>query len=236
MTDVPTFDDLTGESETTTSDTSTSSTPDVVEPVEGAVELILDALESKGKLVEFSAFAEDAPDVAEQYREYYGIPDDVETLSVEELFGLDLDGYDLVGTKPLTLEDNLSDEQLEMLTEDEHLKQNGDPKKYVVKPEYAEQLRGLKSNDGITQTVFRAINGRYGDLIDEKFGEGKAVKVGKGKSRLHDDDDVEAMKFLHFTVTDNDGDISRRFEAAVDADELEQEEADELVEDYTGDD
>lgn len=235
MTDIPTFDDVTGESETTTNTTTTKSTPDVINPVDGAVDLILDALESKGKLVEFAAFAADAPDLKQDYVDYYGIPESVDTLSIEELFGIDMDGYDLVGTKPLTASENLSDDELEQLEDGEKFKKDGDLKKYVVKPEYADQLRGLKSHDGITKVVFRAINGRFGDTIDEKFGEGFAIKVGKGKSRLHGDDDVEAMKFLHFTKSDNDGDIKRRFEAAVDADEMTEEEADELVEDYTSD-
>lgn len=222
MSEVPTFgDDVKGDSKPTNRGDS-SSGPSIPDIDEGVADLIMDAIEQKGGLMEIPAFSEDAPDFKEAYVEHYGL-DDVATLSVEDLFGYDWSEYDYVGTPPVVNSDKLTDDELEQLTDDEKYKSDGDLKAYVIKPDYAEQFRDAKVLKGGTTPISKAINGLFGEEVAERFGEDSKVSVGKGKKRNHEGDPVEAMTHLAFWVSDSDRAPFQRKKAQMEAGTIDEE-------------
>lgn len=229
MSGVPNFDDVVSDSKSSSSGSSGSSGPSVPEISEGVAQLIIDAIQQKGGLMELPAFSEDAPDFQEAYADHYDL-DDVETLSVEDLFDYDWSDYDYVGTPPVTDSDSLTDEEKEALTDDQRYKSNGDEKAYVIKPDFAEQFVDANVLKGATTPISKAINGRFSDLVVEAFGEDSKVSVGKGKKRNHDGDAVEAMTHMAFWVSDSDTAPFQRQKARVAAGDMSEEELEEWAE------
>lgn len=191
-------------------------------------QFILDGIQQTGGLFEIPAFARDAPDFPEDHAEYYGL-DDVETLSVEDLFGYDWADTDFVGTPPLVSSDSISDEEKEPLTEDERFKANGEEKAYIPDPQHAEAFRDANVADGVTTELSKGLNGNYADEIVDRWSQDHKVSVGKGKDRLHDDDPVEARRHVAFWITDSDTAQKDRLKAQRDAGALTAEEYTELA-------
>lgn len=203
------------------SDATDPSGPSIPDIHEDVAQMIVDAIESEGGLIEIPAFAADAPDFPEEYAEYYeGI--EAETLSVEDLFGNDWSQYDYIGTPPVVASEKLTDEQKETLTDDQLLKNDGDEKKYVIKPEFAEQLQDADILKGGTTPISKSINGRFSALVTDAFGEDSKVSVGKGKKRNHNNNPVEAQKYVAFWVSDSETAALKRQKARMEAGEIEE--------------
>lgn len=223
MSEVPTFDDdVLGDSKPA-GGSGSSSGPTIPEVEEGVAQLVVDAIQQKGGLMEIPAFNDDAPEFKESYVEHYGL-DDVETLSAEDLFGYDWDEYDYIGTPPVTNSDKLTDDELAELSDDEKYKANGELKAYVIKPEFAEDFRDTNVLKGGTTPISKAINGRFGDIVTEAFGEDSKVSVGKGKKRNHDGDAVESMTYISMWVSDSDTAPFQRKKAEKQAGEITEDE------------
>lgn len=226
MTDeIPVFDDVVSDTKTASSSSSSSPGQSAPEVSEGVAKLIIDAIQQRGgakQTIELPAFSRDAPDFKEAYVEHYGI-EGVDTLSVEDLFQRDWEDYDYIGSPPVVDTDKLSDEEKEMLTDDELLKSNGDEKQYVIKPEWAEAFRDAKIDKGATTPISKALNGYHSDAIVEAFGEDTKMSVGKGKTRNHDDDEAEAMKYVAFWVSDSDTAPYKRKKAQYEVGEIDEE-------------
>lgn len=216
MTDKPSFDKGIVTDNTPTSSSGESSGPAIPDIDEGVAQLVIDAVEDKGGRIELPAFARDGIDLPEQYVEYYGL-DDVETLSVEDLFGQNWEDYDYIGTPPVFASENLEEEDLDVYEDDELYKSDGDMKKYVVKPEYVEQFRDANVHKGATTPVPKAINGHFADIVTETFGDDAKVSVGKGKSRNHDGDESEAMTHVAFWVSRSETADYKREKARMEA-------------------
>lgn len=229
MSDIPVFDDVVSDNKSQSAGSSGSSGPTIPDISEGVANLIIDAIQQKGGLMEIPAFARDAPDFQESYAEHYDLPD-VETLSVEDLFGYDWSDYDYVGTPPVTSSENLTEEELDQLTDDEKYKSNGDLKAYVIKPDFAEDFRGANVLKGGTTPISKAINGLFGEAVVEAFGEDSKVSVGKGKKRNHDGNAVEAMTHIAFWVSDSETAPFKRKKAANQAGRISDEELSEWAE------
>lgn len=226
--DAPSFDHE-GIVRDTGSSSSGSYTPTVAEVPEAVAEFIIDAVDDTGGLFELPAFARDAPDFPEEHAEYYGLGD-VETLSVEDMFGYDWEDTDFVGTPPLVSADTLTDDEKEPLTEGERYKSDGDEKAYVPHPDHVEAFRDANVADGATTELAKGINGAFSDAIVDRFGQESAISVGKGKDRLHGKDPVEARKHVAFWVTDSETAQHKRIKAQRDAGNLSEEEYRELAE------
>lgn len=223
MSEKPQFgDEVLGDNKSNRS-TDGNSGPSIPDVSEGVAQLVIDAIQQKGGLMEIPAFSRDAPDFQEAYADHYDLPD-VETLSVEDLFGYDWSDYDYVGTPPVTESEELSDEELEQLTDDEKFKSDGDLKAYVIKPDFAEDFRDADVLKGGTTPISKAINGLFGEAVVEAFGEDSKVSVGKGKKRNHDGDAVEAMTHVAFWVSDSETAPFKRKKAANQAGRISDEE------------
>lgn len=223
MSDVPQFDKgIVGDNSTDSGSSGSSgpSIPDVSEPV---AQLVIDAIQQKGGLIEIPAFSDDAPDFPDQYAEYYGL-DDMETLSVEELFGQSWGDYDYIGTPPVVASEKLTDDEKSALSDDQRYKADGDEKKYVLKPEYAEAFADADVLKGGTTPISKALNGRFAELVVEAFGDDSKISVGKGKSRNHDGDSVEAQKYVAFWVSDSETAPLKRRKAEMQAGEMTESE------------
>lgn len=229
MSDIPTFDQGIVTEDKSSSTSSGSSEPDVVEVAEGVAQMIIDSIQQKGPVVEIPAFDREAIDIPEAYSDHYDF-EGAEKLSVESLFGLDLSEYDYIGTPPVTNSDNLSDDELEQLTDDEKFKSDGDLKAYVIKPEFAEAFRDANVKKGGTTPISRGLNGHWADLVTDAFGEDSKISVGKGKKRNHDGDAVEAMTHVAFWVSDSDTAPYQRKKAQYQAGEIDQETFEEWAE------
>lgn len=224
MSDAPTFgSDVVADNKSSSSSSSSYSGPNIPDIPEGVAQLVIDAIQQKGGLMELPAFAADAPDFKDEYAEYYGL-DDVETMSVEDLFGYDWSDYDLIGTPPVTKSENLSEDELAELSDDQKFKSNGDLKAYVIKPEYADEIEGANVLKSGTTPISKAVNGLFESLVTEAFGEDSKVSVGKGKSRNHDGDAIEAMTHVAFWVSDSDNAPFQRKKAAKQAGEISEDE------------
>ena len=223
MSETPNF----GESDGIVTDTEVSSDPtdpsgpSIPEIPEDVAQMIVDAVESEGGLIEIPAFAADAPDFPEEYSEYYG-DIEAETLSIEDIFGYDWSGYDYIGTPPVVASEKLTEEQKEQLTDEQLLKSDGDEKKYVIKPEFAEQLQDASVLKGGTTPISKAINGRFAEMVTDTFGDDCKVSVGKGKKRNHNNNPVEAQKYVAFWVSDSDTAPLKREKARMEAGEIEE--------------
>jgi len=225
MSEIPQFDEGINSETKSQSSGSGSSGPSIPEVSEGTAQMIIDAIVQKGGengVVELSAFSADAIEIPEKYAEHYDFGD-AEKLSVEDLFDRDWSDYDVIGAPPVTASKNLSDEEKEMLTDEQLYKSDGDEKQYVIKPEYAEDFAGLKVLKGGTTPISKAINGRFSDLVVEAFGEDFKVTVGKGKQSMHDGDAVEAQKYISFRVSDSETAQYKRQKARNEVGELSDE-------------
>lgn len=229
MSEKPTFNEGIVSDKRTQTTSSSSSGPSISKVDENVAALIFDALEDQDGFIELSAFAESAIDMPEQYAEYYDL-DDVETLSVEDLFGFDWGKYDYVGTAPVFNSDNLEEEDLDVYQDDELYKSNGDMKKYVVRPDYVEDFRGTNIHGGATVAVSKALNGRFGEEVVERFGEATKISVGAGKEGNHDNDRKEAQKHLAFWTSDSETAAFKREQARLEADEITESEFTEWAE------
>jgi hypothetical protein len=203
MSEVPQFDEGIVTDSKPQSSGSDGSGPSIPEVRESVARLVIDAIQQKGGLIEVPAFKDSADALPESYAEYYDL-DDVETLSVEELFGQDWGDYDYIGTPPVVASEKLTDDEKDELTDDQRYKSDGDEKKYVIKPEYAEAFDGTNVLKGGTTPISKALNGRFSELIVEAFGDDSKISVGKGKSRNHEGDSVEAQKYVAFWVSDSE--------------------------------
>jgi hypothetical protein len=207
-------------SDNTSSGSSGSSGPSVPEWPENAVEFILDVLAQKGDF-ELPAFARNADAIPEKYAEHYGF-DGEDTLSVQDLFDIDWDETDFVGTEPLVnnpehpdVEDSaVSEEQLETLTEGEKTTQGGDPKKYILDPEYATQFRDARIDDSTVTSISRGVNGYHSETIAERFGDDTRFKATIGKKRNNDGDAAKQRKSVFFTISDSETAADKREEWA----------------------
>ncbi len=222
MSEVPQFDEGIVSDNQTNSGDSTSSGPSIPDVSEEVAQLVIDAIQQKGGLIEIPAFAEGAPDFPDQYADYYGI-EEVETLSVEELFGQSWGDYDYIGTPPVTASENLTDDEKDQLTDDQRYKANGDEKKYVLKPEYSEAFDGANVLKGGTTPISKALNGYFSEKVVEAFGEDSKISVGKGKKRNHDGDSVEAQKYVAFWTSDSETAAKKRQKARMQAGEISEE-------------
>ena len=229
MSEKPTFNEGIVSDKRTTTSSSSSSGPSIGQIPEGVANLIFDALEDQDRFIELSAFADSAIEMPEQYAEYYGL-EDIETLSVEDLFGFDWGKYDFVGTAPVFNSDNLSEEDLDVYEDEELYKDNGDMKKYVVRPEYVEAFRGTNIHGGATVAVSKILNGRFGEEVVERFGEDTKISVGAGKEGNHDGDRQEAQKHLAFWTSDSETAAFKREQARLEADEITESEFTEWAE------
>jgi len=223
MSDKPTFNEGIVSDKRTTTSSSSSSGPSISEVSEDVANLIFDALEDQDGFIELSAFADSAIDMPEQYAEYYDL-DEIETLSVEDLFGFDWGSYDYVGTPPVFNSDNLEEEDLDVYHDDELYKSNGDMKKYVVRPDYVEAFRDAKVHGGATVAVSKALNGRFAEEVVERFGEATKISVGAGKEGNHDNDRQEAQRHLAFWTSDSETAAFKREKARLEADEITESE------------
>ena len=229
MSEVPTFDDVVSDSKQSSTGSSGSSGPSIPDVPEGVAQFIIDAIQQKGGLMEIPAFNDDAPDFKEAYADHYDV-EGIDALSAEDLFGYDWSDYDYIGTPPVTNSEDLTEDELDQLTDDEKFKSNGDLKAYVIKPEHAEQFRGTNVLKGGTTPISKAINGRFGDLVVEAFGEDSKVSVGKGKKRNHDGDAADAMTHLAFWVSDSDTAPFQRKKAQKEAGEISESDFEEWAE------
>lgn len=229
MSEVPQFDKGIVSDSKPSGSNSGNSGPSVPEVSEDVAQLIIDAVQQKGGLIEIPAFAEDAPDFPEEYADYYGI-EDVETLSVEDLFGQSWGDYDYIGTPPVTSSDDLSEDDKEALTDEQRYKADGDEKKYVIKPEYAEVFADADVLKGGTTPISKALNGRFADEVVEAFGDDCKLSVGKGKTRNHDGDAVAARKYVAFWVSDSETAPVKRKKAQMQAGEITESEFEEWKE------
>lgn len=228
--DIPDFGGTEGIVQDTGSSSSGSYTPTVTDVPDEIAEFILDGIQQMGGMFEVPAFARDAPDFPEDHAEYYGI-EGVDTLSVEDLFGLDLEGVDFVGTEPLISSEKLTEDEKSALTEDELLTASGDDKAYVPRPETAETFRDANVADGLTTKLSKGINGHHADDVVDRWSPEHKVSVGKGKDRNHGGDPVESRRHVAFWVTDSDTAQKDRLKAQRDAGELSNEEYQELAAD-----
>lgn len=220
---IPQFDEGIVSDDKPTGGSSDSSGPSIPDIPESVAQLVIDAIQQKGGRIEIPAFAEGAPDFPDQYAEYYEM-DDVETLSVEELFGQSWGDYDYIGTPPVTASEKLTEDEKSELSDDQLLKADGEEKKYVIKPEYAEAFEDANVLKGGTTPISKAINGRFAEKVVEAFGEDSKVSVGKGKARNHDGDNVEAQKYVAFWVSDSETAPLKRKKAQMQAGEIPESE------------
>jgi len=239
MSEIPQFGEGINAETKTQSKGTRSSGPSIKEVSEGTVQMVIDAIQQKGGVngtVELSAFSSDAIEIPEKYAEHYDFGD-AEKLSVEDLFDSDWEDYDVIGAPPVTASKNLSEEEKEQLSDDQLHKANGDEKKYVIRPEYAEAFKGLKVLKGGTTPISKAVNGRYSDLVVEAFGEDFKVTVGKGKQSMHDGDAAEAQKYISFRVSDSETAALKRHKARNEVGNLSDEDFEEWKEanGFTGD-
>lgn len=223
MSDKPTFDKGIIAGKSPSSSSSGSSGPTIPEIASGVAELVIDAIEDKGGRIELPAFSDEGIDLPDEYTEYYDL-EDVETLSVEDLFDQSWGSYDYIGTPPVFASENLDEEDLDTYEDDELYKSNGDMKKYVVKPDYIEQFRDANVHKGATTPISKAINGLFAEKVIESFGDDAKVSVGKGKSRHHDGDESDAMKHVAFWVSRSDTADYKREKARMEADEVTESE------------
>jgi hypothetical protein len=207
-----------------------SSGPRIPDLDENAVDFILDALEQKGKF-ELPALNKDASELSEAVIDHYGF-DDGTLNSVQDIFGLDWDDVDFVGTEPLAKNPNhpgvdetdVTQEDLELLSEDERTTQSGDPKKYVLDPEYATQFRDANVDDSTLSALSRGINAHRNDEIVERFGSDSRVKVSIGKKRNHEGDAAEQRRYVHFSTSDSDTAAEKREEWAAELEDGDEDE------------
>lgn len=223
MSEKPTFSEGIVSDKRTSTSSGSSSGPSISEVDESVAELIFDALEDQDEFIELSAFADSAIDMPEQYAEYYDL-EDIETLSVEDLFGFSWGSYDYVGTPPVFNSDKLTEEDLDVYEDDELYKKDGDMKKYVVRPDYVEAFRDAKVHGGATVAVSKALNGRFGEEVVERFGSDAKISVGAGKEGNHDGDRQEAQKHLAFWVSRSETADFKREKARLEADEITESE------------
>jgi hypothetical protein len=170
---------ITGSGKDRSSSTSSRTpSPTAEEPDAGLVEFILDMLAENNGEIEVFAFARHAEEngrsIPDSIREAYGIDDDVETLSWEDIFGLDLSEYEYVGYPPRNRE--------------------GDSVTYA---------EGWDSSDftgDLTGDTTKVFNGHYAGLIQERFAENEeadednpthelAIRVGRESDHSSDSDD-----------------------------------------------
>jgi hypothetical protein len=223
----------------TASTTGTRETRDtrVSVPDESVVEYILAAVGAGDGLAEFPLHREDAVSVEELAEDtenetvtelLEALPEDVETLSFEDFFGLDLeeDGYEYVGTEPkLNESDNdewsdLPEEEKEKY-EDEDVYKYGDPendlKAYMPEPDWVGIVRDNKIDGESIYEASTAINGMfypeaYSHLNDDQR-EGMArIGVGVGKS-YNNADEFEKRKHVSFTFQEGKSTQSRVLKA-----------------------
>jgi hypothetical protein len=206
-----------------------SSGPRIPDLPEGAVTFILDALQNDGAF-ELPALNKDASELSDKFVEHYGL-DEGQLNSVQDLFDLDWDEVDFVGTEPLAQNPNhpsvddtdVTQEDLELLSEDERTTGSGDPKKYILDPEYATQFRDANVDDSTLSALSRGINAHRNDEIVERFGEDSRVKVGIGKKRNHEGDAAEQRRYVHFSTSDSETAADKREEWAAELEDEDEE-------------
>lgn len=229
MADKPDFTEGSIVEDTESSGTGGSTGPSIPAIDESVAQFVIDAIQQKEGLIEIPAFADDAEPLPDTYVDYYGF-EDVDTMSVEDIFGQDWEKYDYIGTPPVVESDSLTEEEKEQLTDDQLYKADGDEKKYVVKPEYAEDFDGAEVLKGGTTPISKAINGRFSEMVVDAFGQDSKISVGKGKARNHDGNKVEAQKYVAFWVSDSDTAALQREKARMQAGEISESEFHEWAE------
>ena len=210
-----------------TSSGSGTTAPRIPDLPENAVDFVLDVVQSEGAF-ELPAFNEDAHTLSEEIIDHYGFDED-QLNSVQDLFDLDWDEVDFVGTEPLAQNPNhesvektdVTQEDLELLPEADRTTSTGDPKKYIPDPEYATQFRDANVDDSTLSALSRGINAHRNEEIVERFGEDSRVKVAIGKKRNHDGDAAEQRKYVHISTSDSDTAAEKREEWAAELEDQE---------------
>lgn len=168
------------------------------EPEADATEFILDAMDAKGGGIYLPAFAEDAPEASEAHEEEYGIEG---TLSVEDIFGLDLEDADTIANLPTTDTDNVDEDVLEEYPDEIKRKKGGDGDLLAVvpKPEVLEEAKkDLNIKSGVPTDVRDLMNGYNPELVADRLGDQYIISTTRGKKRNHEDE-MERLKHIHFS-------------------------------------
>jgi hypothetical protein len=194
--------------------------PSVGEPHTGVVEIILSLLEddSTHQEIEVFAFQDDARDagkvIPEEVHKELNLPDEVDTFSWGDFFGMDLSEYEYVGYPP-------RDREGEGVTYEEGWDLS----------EFTGDLTGE------TKTV---LNGHFADEIQERFGPEEAsadepvveVAIRCGRESDHDDSFEEAHKYQRFYIRETDKTPERVLKQRMKAGDISESEYEELVAQY----
>jgi len=206
----------TGE-QTSSSGTQRKRTPSVGEPDESVVQLLLSLLddEEKGYEVEIFAFSEEAEEAgkvfSEEQKEQLGLPEDVNTMSWEDLFGLDVSDYEYVSyPKRDRGEDGVT---------------------------YVDDMDSSDFTGDLTGDTKKALNGHYAEEIQQIFGSDGAspdnptheVAIRCGKQSEHDDDFLKARKYQRFYVRSADTTPKNVIKARQAGGEISESEAEKLL-------
>jgi len=210
--------------------------PSITEVSEGTAEVLIQFLESEDVAdftIPFSPDADvsDVKDIPDEWLEGLDLPEGCETLTVADLFGLDLSEYDYFGNPPRGQSDGDSDDPIDT--------------------EWKE--RGYKGNGNLIHDIKVAVNGNYCQEIQERLAEGYpeasednpeviiAVTIPtKGDSLFDDmgegiDLEYSRRQYARFYVQDADSTPERAIRYRQKAGQITEDEADQLVDSLDGD-
>lgn len=206
-----------------------SSTPSVTveRPPESVLEFLMAAVRAGDGVAEYPVLASNAAQVADLIEATDNEDvirlldslegDGVETVSLEDFFGADLEGegVEFVGTPPLLNEKDRGefsdlDDEIQDRYQDEDIYSYGDPdnglKAYIVEPEWLDIVREDRIDDAIINNVNYALNGHWYPEVREatEGDEPTRFKVQIGRNHNHTDEDGnvdEMAKRRHVAFT-----------------------------------
>jgi hypothetical protein len=171
--------------------------------------------------IEVWAFSDDAESdgkvIPEELSEKLGLPDEIETFSWEDFFGLDLSEYEYVSYPPRN--------------------RDGDS------VTYEEGYDSSNFTGDLTGETKKALNGYYADTIQEAFGSEEAsaenpeveIAIRTGRKSDHNDSFEESRKYQRFYVRSADTTPENVVKAQEFVGEITESEKEELLAEVTED-
>lgn len=193
------FNDFGGFGSDTTSTGSSGgrSSRDLTALPEWAADYILSAIEADGREFNMALFASDAPEVPEGAREQFDVPEDVDTVSIEEFYPQEFEAEGVGGALSVTYEQLANSVEAGYLTQEELDDMDIEPGESV-----SWKFEGAESTP---QSIMRdVLVGYYADEIVSRFGDDKTVRVGapkKSHSRI--DAAHERFTIVRFLLSDS---------------------------------
>ena len=154
--------------------TTTRTTKEYAPFDESVADFLLTALEQKGQDVTFALHTEDAPELPEETRDHFALPDDVTHAAVKQFAPFEI-GAEGIGT-PV----NVSYEQLQESVEAGYLSQEELDAIDVSEGETVKwQFDNVESSP--QSDLSMCLNGFYSGEITDRFGDGTKIRVMAAK-------------------------------------------------------